>query len=110
MRLRKANLTAKLSKCQFGMKECLYLGHRIGNGEIKPDHDKIAVIMNYPLPKTKKQIRGFRGLTGYYQKFISSYAEKEAPLTDLTKKSLPDKIKWTEESGKAIEVLKSALC
>ena len=31
-------------------------------------------------------------------------------LTDLTKKSLPDKIKWTEECGKAFKVLKSALC
>lgn len=31
-------------------------------------------------------------------------------MTDLTKKNLPDKVKWTEECGKAFETLKSALC
>ena len=64
-RLREGNLTAKPSKCQFGMKECIYLGHKIGNGEVKPDQEKISAVISYPLPKTKKQVRGFLGLTGY---------------------------------------------
>jgi len=109
-RLRKSNLTAKPSKCQFRMKECVYLGHKIGNGEVKPDQDKISAVTNYPVPKTKKQVRGFLGLTGYYRKFIQNYAEKAAPLTDLTKKSLPDKVMWTVKCEKAFNTLKTALC
>ena len=31
--LREAGLKAKLKKCQFGMSECLYLGHVIGSGK-----------------------------------------------------------------------------
>lgn len=37
LRLRTNNLTAKPGKCQFGMKECSYLGHVVGNGQVKPD-------------------------------------------------------------------------
>ena len=40
-RLRQAGLTAKLSKCQFGMRTCTYLGHVVGNGLIKPEVSKI---------------------------------------------------------------------
>ena len=91
-RLQKSNLTAKPNKCQFGMKECVYLGHKIGNGEVKPDQDKISAVANYPVPKTKKQVCGFLGLTGYYRKFIMNYAEKAAPLMDLTKKDFQIKL------------------
>lgn len=109
-RLREGNLTAKPSKCQFGKKECIYLGHKIGNGEVKPDQEKISAVTSYPEPKTKKQVRGFLGLTGYYRKFIQNYAEKAAPLTDLTKKKLPDKVTWTKECERAFKTLKTALC
>ena len=34
--LREAGLTAKLRKCQFSMAECVYLGHRVGQGKIVP--------------------------------------------------------------------------
>ena len=61
------------------------MGHRIGNGEVKPDYEKISAVMNYPVPKTKKQAWEFLGLTGYYGKFITNYAEKAAPLTDLNR-------------------------
>jgi hypothetical protein len=43
-------------------------------------------------PVTKKQVRAFLG-PGYYRKFIQNYAAVALPLTDLTKKSLPDKVK-----------------
>jgi phospholipid-translocating ATPase len=92
------------------MKECVYLGHKIGNGEVKLDQEKISAVVNYPVPRTKKQVRGFLGLTGYYRKFIQNYAAKAAPLTDLTKKSLPDKVNWSESCEKAFKELKEMLC
>ena len=33
--VRRNNLTAKAKKCQFAMKECKYLGHVVGNGQVK---------------------------------------------------------------------------
>jgi len=109
-RLREYNLTAKPTKCQFGMHECIYLGHVIGNGQVKPDPKKIAAVRGYPMPRTKKEVRSFLGLTGYYRKFIGNYARLAMPLSDLTKKSLPDKVNWSPECGEAFEALKKALC
>jgi len=85
-RLKEANLTAKPSKCQFGMHECVYLGHIVGNGTVRPEKDKLEAVSTFPQPVTKKQVRAFMGLTGYYRKFIPNYATTAAPLTDLTRK------------------------
>ena len=39
--LHSAGVTAKFSKCQFGMSRCMYLGHDIGGGHVRPDSSKI---------------------------------------------------------------------
>ena len=109
-RLRDNNLTAKPKKCKFGMRECTYLGHVVGNGQVKPDPEKLRAVEKYPVPETKKQVRGFLGLTGYYRRFIEDYVKIAAPLSDLTKKSLPDKVKWTAKCTNAFNILKEALC
>ena len=109
-RLRKYNLTAKPKKCQFGMHECIYLGHIVGNGQVKPDPNKLAAVKDYPIPKTKKEVRCYLGLTGYYRKFIANFAKLAMPLSDLTKKSLPDKVNWSTECEVAFNSLKKALC
>ena len=79
--LRKAGLTAKPSKCQFAMDQCVYLG--------QPELSKVEAVQQW------KQVRAFLGLTGYYRKFIPQYASIAAPLTDLTKKFAPTSIAWT---------------
>ena len=64
LRLREAGLTVKLKKCQFGMKECVYLGHVVGNGTVKPEHGKLEAVQDFSTPETKSQVRAFLGLTG----------------------------------------------
>ena len=108
--LRKAGLTAKPSKCQFAMDQCVYLGHTVGNGVVQPELSKVEAVQRWPVPETKKQVRAFLGLTGYYRKFIPQYASIAAPLTDLTKKFAPTSIAWTAECDAAFKKLKSLLC
>ena len=83
-RLQELGLITKPSKCQFGMKECTYLVHVVGNGVVKPEEGKLRAIDQFPQPKTKKQIRSFLGLSGYYCRFISNYATIAVPLTNMT--------------------------
>ena len=91
--LANAGLTAKPSKCFLANTSCDFLGHTVGNGQVAVQEAKIKAIADFPRPSTKKQIRAFLGLAGYYGRFVPHFAEKAAALTDGTKKQCPDKIK-----------------
>ena len=108
-RLRKANLTAKLDKCQFGQRSIKVLGHVLENGLIKPDPEKISAIKDYPIPKTKRQVRAILGLANFYRRHLPNFAEIVAPLTELTRKDKPDRVKWTEKEDQAFNGLKQGL-
>ena len=69
-KLQEFGLTAKMAKCQWAMAVCTYLGHVIGGGLIKPEINKLEAVEKFPVPKTKKEVRSFLGLTGYYRHFI----------------------------------------
>ena len=47
----------------------------VGNGKLEMEEEKVTEIKNAPQPKTKKQVRSFLGLTGFYRKFIPNYAD-----------------------------------
>ena len=108
-KLREFGLTAKMAKCQWAMAECTYLGHVVGGGYVKPEINKLEAVENFPVPKTKKEVRSFLGLTGYYRRFIKEYASMAVPLTNLTRKKCPEIVVWTTECDKAFNALKNML-
>lgn len=75
-RIREAGLTIKPQKCEVGVTSMVFLGHRLGGGAIHPVESTIAKIAKAPRPDTKRQLRSFLGLAGYYRNFIPHYAEK----------------------------------
>ena len=107
--LQKAQLTVNMSKCQFGKIEVHYLGHVIGGGTVKPDPQKLEAVDNYPVPATKKEVRAFLGLSGYYRRFVPHFATIAEPLTELTKAKNPDKAKWSDRCERAFCKLKELL-
>ena len=109
-RLRAAKLTARPEKCQLGMRHCTYLGHVVGCGRVRPEQSKIEAVKSFPVPLTKKDVRSFLGLTGYYRKFIANYASLVAPLTDLTRNAAPTQVEWDSECEKVFKELKIQLC
>ena len=107
--LKMAGVTAKPSKCYFGFAVLPFLGHQVGSGSIQPEADKVQKIKAAQKPRTKKELRSFLGLAGYYRKFVPNYAMIAAPLTDLTKKNQPEKLIWNDASEQAFKTLKSKL-
>jgi hypothetical protein len=105
--LKEQQLYAKPSKCFFGVKEVEYLVHIVSHEGVKVDPNKIKAMMDWPIPKTLKNLRGFLGLTGYYHKFVRNYGRITTPLTTLTKK---DAFSWTPEATKSFEQLKEVMC
>ncbi|XP_076472305.1 uncharacterized protein LOC143301798 [Babylonia areolata] len=109
-RLRKCALSARPSKCFLGLQELDYLGHRVGRGKIWPEDAKMQKIQDAPRPVTKRQLRGFLGLVGYYRRFVPQFAEIALPLTEKTRNREPSKISWDERCERAFCQLKKILC
>jgi hypothetical protein len=97
---------AKASKCFFYSKQVEYLGHIISKQGVAIDPHKIHAIIDWPLPKGLKQLKGLLGLTGYYRKFVKGYDIICKPLTQLLKK---DVMGWSEEATKAFNSLKGVM-
>ena len=109
-RLQDAGLTVKPRKCQFAMSRCAYLGHIVEGCEVRPEDVKVQAVRDFPIPTSKKQVRAFLGLTGYYRRFMPNYADVASPITDLTRKDTPNRVKWTPICHQAFTSLKNALC
>ncbi len=77
---------------------------------MSPREAKIHEISKAPRPETKKQVRAFLGLTGYYRTYIARFAEIALPLTELTKKGKPNRVEWGEKEEHAFQMLKNTLC
>jgi hypothetical protein len=69
----------------------------------------VTAISNFQRPSTKKQVRSFLGLVGFYRRFIPDFSAIAAPLSDLTKKGQPNKVTWKEPQENAFIALGSAL-
>ncbi len=86
------------------------MGFHLGHGQVRPQIDKTAAIATCPCPKTKKEVRQFLGLAGYYRHLLPNYSDITSPLTDLIKKGAPDLVQWTEQCQRAFTQIKAALC
>ena len=57
LRLRKAKLKLKASKCSFFKKYIQYLGYLVSGDGIEPLPEKLEAVENIPPPRTSKEVR-----------------------------------------------------
>ncbi|GJZ83349.1 putative reverse transcriptase domain-containing protein [Tanacetum coccineum] len=84
--LKKEELYAKFSKCEFWIPKVQFLGHVIDSKGIHVDPAKIESIKDWTSPKSPTEIRQFLGLAGYYRRFIEGFSKIAKPMTKLTQK------------------------
>ena len=106
-RLIKAKLTVNLAKTEFCHATVTFLGHLVGQGQVKPLEAKVNAISEFPVPKCKRQLMRFLGMAGYYRKFCKNFSGIAEPLTNLLKKST--KFKWNVKCQDAFDRLKAIL-
>ncbi|GJW22931.1 hypothetical protein Tco_0033553 [Tanacetum coccineum] len=106
--LKKEELYAKFSKCDFWLSKVQFIGHVIDSEGIHVDLAKIESIKDWESPKTPTEIRQFLGLASYYRRFIEGFSKIAKPMTKLTQKSV--KFNWGEKEETDFQTLKQKLC
>lgn len=94
-----------LKKSQFFRKEISYLGYCLSVDGISTLPDKVNAILNFPRPRNQKQLKSFLGLTNFYNRFTSKYAETTYLLLQLLRKDR--NFKWTEQHDQQFQLVKN---
>ncbi|GKC25284.1 putative reverse transcriptase domain-containing protein, partial [Tanacetum coccineum] len=100
--LKKEELYAKFSKCEFWLSKVQFLGHVIDSEGIYVDPAKIESIKDLASPKTPTEIHQFLGLADYYRRFIEGLSKIARPMMKLTQKSV--KFDWEEKAEAAFQL------
>ena len=92
-RLSDVKLNVNLAKSEFCHANLTFLGHILGQGQVKPVEAKVEAISDFPIPFGKRQHMRFLGVSGYYRKFCNNLSVIAEPLTNL----LGERVKyvWT---------------
>nr|GEZ68402.1 hypothetical protein [Tanacetum cinerariifolium] len=106
--LKKEELYAKFSKCEFWIPKVQFLGHVIDSQGIHVDPAEIESVKDLASPKSPTEIRQFLGLAGYYQRFVEGFSKVAKPMTKLTQKKV--KFEWGDKQEAAFKLLKQKLC
>uniref|UniRef100_A0A8C5DT92 Gypsy retrotransposon integrase-like protein 1 n=1 Tax=Gouania willdenowi TaxID=441366 RepID=A0A8C5DT92_GOUWI len=107
-RLSAASLTLNLAKCEFGKGKVTYLGKQVGQGQVRTVAAKVQAVIDFPAPQSKRALRRFLGMCGYYRGFCRNFSEVVAPLTALV--SPLKNFVWSPECQTSFESAKALLC
>ncbi|GKD67810.1 putative reverse transcriptase domain-containing protein [Tanacetum coccineum] len=97
--LRKEELYAKFSKCEFWIHIVQFLGYLIDSQGLHVDPAKIKAVKNWETPTTPTEVRQFLGLAGYYRRFIKGLGavlmQKEKFITYAPQQLKPHEENYT---------------
>lgn len=105
--LRTNKLYLKHTKCKFEQSETEYLGLIIGYQTVKMDSAKVKGVTEWPVPTTRKELRGFLGFLNFYRRFVKDFSKIARPLCALT--SDKKEFIWDDDCQQAFDLLKTAI-
>lgn len=109
-RLKDANFTVNLEKCEFCRPSLTYLGYLIDGKGLRTDPAKVEAITSFPTPKNTTEIKRFMGMAGWYRRFIPNFSTEAAPILELLKgRKKGQQVKWTDKAEIAFQKLKQWL-
>ena len=105
--LHTAGVTLKASKCIFAAEKVEFLGFELSVEGIKPQARLTNAINDLPRPGSKKELRRFLGMAGFYRAFIKDFAALSQPLNRLTGDNVP--FVWDSRCDSAFQKIKQYL-
>ena len=104
-------LTICLPKCEFGVSQLEFLGHRVSAHGIQPLEKHTSALQDFPPPTDMGGLQRFLGMINFYRKFIKNAAQVLAPLTDALKghKGSKRTLIWSPEMTSAFSSAKALL-
>jgi len=103
-RLEENDLFVKLEKCVWKVREVGFLGVIIGEDGVRMEKEKVQGVVEWPVPKSVKDMQKFLGLANYYRWFVKDFAKIAKPLHKMMRKKI--KWSWGEKQQKVFEELK----
>jgi hypothetical protein len=98
------DLYFKAKKCIFRKPKIEYLGLVIEEKKLAMDPTKLRGILDWPAPKTVKEVWSFIGIGNFYHHFVKGFSHLPYPSHDLLKKD--KKFVWSEECQESFDQLK----
>jgi RNase H-like domain found in reverse transcriptase/Reverse transcriptase (RNA-dependent DNA polymerase) len=98
------DLYFKAKKCKFRKPKIKYLGLVVEEGKLAMDPAKLKGILDWPAPKTVKEVQSFIGFGNFYCRFVKGFSHLAHPLHNLLKKD--KKFIWSEECQESFDQLK----
>ncbi len=108
--LRANKLYGKISKCEFDCAKVEFLGYVVSNRGLAMDQKKVKTILEWPIPKSVKEVESFLGFANFYRRFVLHYSRRVGNLTKLTHKDarfLP--FAWNAAAQSDFDALKAAM-
>ena len=106
-RLLQNNLYLKGEKCEFHLQSVAFLGYIISQQGVVMDDQKVEAVIQWPVPKTVKELQRFLGFANFYRRFIRNFSIIVAPITSLLRGN-PKRIVWNSQAERAFQNLKEA--
>lgn len=107
-KLREAGITLKLSKCKFASDSIYFFGYNLSQEGVHPQAAVTEAIKSFARPTSKKELKRFLGMIGFYRNFISRFSDTSHVLNKLTS----DKVEFqlNDDCEAAFLSLKNSLC
>jgi len=83
-RIEENDLYVKPEKCVWKVREINFLGLVMGSGKIKMQEEKVAGVLEWPRPKTVKEVQKFSGLANYYRQFVKDFVRGHSEASQNT--------------------------
>nr|GEY51615.1 reverse transcriptase domain-containing protein [Tanacetum cinerariifolium] len=106
-RCKDTNLILNSEKCQFMVKEGIFLCYKISKNRLEVNRAKVDVIAKLPHPTTVKGVRSFLGHAGFNRRFIQDFFKIARPMTHLLEKETS--FVFSKDCIDAFETLKKKL-